>query len=279
MSEATPTAGSPQIINAGLFKMGTRSMAEAYKILGYRTHHGMDDVWGGNPWEGMERGAEATWPAFANPGKKAAAEKPPARFTREQWDEVWGGWDAITDVASPFTEELIQIYPDAKVVVVQRDFNTWWPSLKTGVLDPIFDWTFDMMLLVIAIPPVTASRAMMRGFFGATRGADIDEQMARDGYDRYYRRVRELLPEEGPGSRRLEYKMGSGWEPLCAFLGKEVPDVPFPRVNEAEQFTKDRIKEYNVTVQKTWAAIKPWAFTALSVGVVAAAIKYRYYRA
>lgn len=35
-----------------------------------------------------------------------------------------------------------------------------------------------------------------------------------------------------PLERRLEYKMGDGQEPLCAFLGKDVPNVPFPRVNE-----------------------------------------------
>lgn len=33
--------------------------------------------------------------------------------------------------------------------------------------------------------------------------------------------------------RLLEYKLGSGWEPLCKFLGKPVPDVPFPHVNES----------------------------------------------
>lgn len=29
-------------------------------------------------------------------------------------------------------------------------------------------------------------------------------------------------------------KMGDGWEPLCEFLGKPVPDEPFPWVNDAE---------------------------------------------
>lgn len=32
-----------KVINAGLFRMGTKSMAEAYKILGLRTHHALDD--------------------------------------------------------------------------------------------------------------------------------------------------------------------------------------------------------------------------------------------
>jgi Sulfotransferase domain len=33
-----------------------------------------------------------------------------------------------------------------------------------------------------------------------------------------------------------------GWEPLCQFLGKEVPDKPFPKVFETNQ--------YRETIQK-----------------------------
>lgn len=32
--------------------------------------------------------------------------------------------------------------------------------------------------------------------------------------------------------RLLEYKLSDGWEPLCEFLGKPVPDQPFPHLNE-----------------------------------------------
>lgn len=35
-----------------------------------------------------------------------------------------------------------------------------------------------------------------------------------------------------PKEKLLEYQLGSGWEPLCEFLGKPVPDVPFPHLNE-----------------------------------------------
>lgn len=31
----------------------------------------------------------------------------------------------------------------------------------------------------------------------------------------------------------LKYEFGSGWEPLCKFLGKELPDEPFPHCNAA----------------------------------------------
>lgn len=48
-------------------------------------------------------------------------------------------------------------------------------------------------------------------------------------YRRHYDDVRRAVPKEN----LLEYTLGSGWEPLCKFLGKEVPDVPFPHRNMA----------------------------------------------
>ncbi len=41
--------------------------------------------------------------------------------------------------------------------------------------------------------------------------------------------VRDLVPKE----RLLEWDVKEGWEPLCKFLGKKVPEgVIFPRANE-----------------------------------------------
>ena len=42
-------------------------------------------------------------------------------------------------------------------------------------------------------------------------------------------------PKPDPG-RLLVYEVGSGWEPLCAFLGVPVPDEPFPRSNATAEF-------------------------------------------
>lgn len=50
-------------------------------------------------------------------------------------------------------------------------------------------------------------------------------------YRAHYAHIRHLLKDQP--ERLLEYKLGSGWEPLCEFLGKEVPEVPFPHVNES----------------------------------------------
>jgi Sulfotransferase domain len=32
----------------------------------------------------------------------------------------------------------------------------------------------------------------------------------------------------------LELKSEDGWEPLCKFLGKDVPDEPYPYVNDGD---------------------------------------------
>lgn len=41
--------------------------------------------------------------------------------------------------------------------------------------------------------------------------------------------IRGLVPKE----RLLEWTVEDGWEPLCEFLGKPVPDEPFPNTNAA----------------------------------------------
>jgi hypothetical protein len=52
-----------------------------------------------------------------------------------------------------------------------------------------------------------------------------------------------LVPKE----RLLEWEIGDGWGPLCEFLGKPVPEVPFPHANarnggwkEREEMANDR---------------------------------------
>ena len=39
-----------------------------------------------------------------------------------------------------------------------------------------------------------------------------------------------------PADKLLVYQPGDGWEPLCEFLGKPMPDEEYPRVNSTEQF-------------------------------------------
>lgn len=71
-----------------------------------------------------------------------------------------------------------------------------------------------------------------RGPFGLRNNPEFFEvwrQNAREAYRGHNELVKRIVPRE----RLLLFKLEEGWAPLCEFLGKPVPDVPFPRVNEA----------------------------------------------
>jgi hypothetical protein len=64
-----------------------------------------------------------------------------------------------------------------------------------------------------------------------------------------------------------------GWEPLCKFLGKPVPDQPFPHINDSEQF-----KTFFISIKRpltffTYAV--PAVGVALVASVAAALLKRR----
>lgn len=41
-----------------------------------------------------------------------------------------------------------------------------------------------------------------------------------------------------PSERLLVFDVREGWRPLCEFLGVEVPDKPFPYLNEAKEMRR-----------------------------------------
>jgi hypothetical protein len=55
-------------------------------------------------------------------------------------------------------------------------------------------------------------------------------------FQQYVEDVRACVPAD----QLLVYSVTEGWEPLCEFLGIEVPDQPFPRVNTRGGF-KDMV--------------------------------------
>ncbi|KAI0456252.1 hypothetical protein F5B21DRAFT_156221 [Xylaria acuta] len=235
MAESTPSSGDGlKIIHASLFRMATKSMAQAYMILGFKVNHALLLNTMETKWNEMELAAEATWPTV--PG---ATPRPP--FKRRDWDELWGSeWDVVGDIASPFVPELIKAYPDAKVVILQRDFDSWWESFTRNVINRIFAQPRSTIVgfvtsTFLGIRPVQSMRKIIFGFFDAKSREEIDETRGRQVYEKYFREIRELVPPE----RRLEYTIGDGWEPLCDFLGVEVPQgVPFPRGNDGAALDK-----------------------------------------
>ena len=61
-----------------------------------------------------------------------------------------------------------------------------------------------------------------------------ERDYAMEVFERHNDAVRRRVPPE----RLLVFDVREGWEPLCDFLGVEVPDDPFPRLNEAREMRR-----------------------------------------
>ncbi|KAK7961799.1 NAD dependent epimerase/dehydratase [Apiospora aurea] len=131
-----------------------------------------------------------------------------------------------------FLPELLELYPDAKVVLVTRDPASWWRSFGAFTqVDAVRG--LAVRCLEVYLAPLPGAR----WFPSITRGFDDDLRM-RHGLETPQPELLELhnawVRRTVPKDRLLEVDMASGWGPLCEFLDKPVPDEPFPRVNDSK---------------------------------------------
>ncbi|KAG8427508.1 hypothetical protein J3459_006685 [Metarhizium acridum] len=210
-----------KVLILGLGRTGTASLRAAMKQLGYvDTYHMMNCS--------VENPPDALLWMDALCAKYDGAGKP---FARRDWDKLLGNCQAVCDwPAVAFAKELIAAYPEAKVVLTNRDVDSWHAStLKTvyrRVTDPelrylsYVDWAAGMYY------------PMLNKFFDTFFEGDFPNR-GKDIFRRHYQEVRSLVPAE----RLLEYKTTDGWGPLCKFLGEPVPEcVAFPNVNDGSDF-------------------------------------------
>ncbi|EJD54837.1 hypothetical protein AURDEDRAFT_156617 [Auricularia subglabra TFB-10046 SS5] len=121
-----------KVLALGLPRTGSASIAEALTILGYRNvSHGLRFLSNSDAWGVLNRAADATFPNLST-----YTGRP---FSRAQWDEFYGASEAATDVAAAFklAPELIIAYPNAKVLLVVRDFDPWHRSMELGVFQAV----------------------------------------------------------------------------------------------------------------------------------------------
>ncbi|KAK6065230.1 SWR1 complex subunit vps71 [Seiridium cupressi] len=260
-SEGTPKTGV-QVLCLGLPRTGTFSMYEALTILGYKNvHHGLSPASQGKgtnlaEWRVWSHACDASFPSLPTYTGRG--------LTRAEWDELFVDCEAVTDIASLFAEQLIEVYPDAKVVLVERDIEPWRVSIDevfTGMYSPaatFFMTRIEPLLGTIAGP---VSRRMWSGWLGLgdPDTTTLNEKRAAAGerYRRHYQRIKELVPT----NKRLDFRLSQGWGPLCEFLEREVPDgVEFPRTNDKEAF-----REF---LERAWKKGLWQAFTQLGPYVV-----------
>jgi hypothetical protein len=208
------------VIGAGFPRTGTTSMKAALERLGFGPCHHMFDI-------------------LTNPAR-VDRWLPLADGADVDWEHVFEGFRATQDwPASHFWRELAQAYPEAKVILTVRDPHAWYVSMK-GLLanrpgqalpEDVPEAAAAMLRGMARLGPVLDR--IFRSVFGADRAFEDglpEEEAAVAAFERHAAAVREGLPPE----RLLVFDVREGWEPLCRFLGVDVPaGEPFPHLNDA----------------------------------------------
>ena len=174
---------------------------------------------------------------------------------RGDWDTIFSGYQSAADWPAAYHwRELIDVYPDAKVLLSVRDGLSWersmrdtiWPMYHADSLlhhmnyaryhvDPQWRRWVDLMVTMTWI-----GEAPFAGAYGES--ATMIEAMERWND--------EVIGTVSP-DRLLVWRPEEGWEPLCEFLDVPVPDEPLPTVNDTRGF-RDMIVGQALQAVQAW---------------------------
>ena len=119
-------------------------------------------------------------------------------------------------------------YPDAKVILSERDPERWYESVMNTI------YPFSLAARQSEDPDVKAQIDMVFEVIwdGTFDGRMDDKDHVIGVYLAHNQRVRAEVPAE----KLLVFESTQGWPPLCQFLNRPVPDEPYPRVNTTDDF-------------------------------------------
>ncbi len=194
-----------QVIGAGLGRTGTNSLKLALEeLLGGPCYH---------MFEVRERPDDPDVWADAYAGHLP------------DWETLFAGYRATVDwPAAPFWRELSEVFPDAIILLSERDADSWWTSASNTIF-PAVETYFA------PDAPDDGWTGMGRGMMSAFTPDWRDETAAKAAYSAHNDHVRAVAPAD----RLVEWRTGDGWGSICNALGFDVPNHPFPHVNTTAQ--------------------------------------------
>ncbi len=185
-------------------------------------------------------------------------------FGRKEFDNLLGQYEGLSDwPCIAFSEELIAAYPEAKVIIVEREVESWYKSFKTTVTSNVF-WPVFYYIAMLDYHHLgqfqIMTRMLVKGWFKATNQEQF-ERNSKQVYKEHYENIKRWTPKE----RLLVFNLQDGWEPLCKLLNVPIPDVPFPRINDSDELQR----RINVSLKISMTRVLKKAGLFLSVAGIA----------
>ncbi len=196
---------SLSVIGPGFGRTGTMSMKAALERLGFGPCYHMIEVY--------ERGHVPLWTAAIDGAPLDCAT-------------AFAGFHSTVDwPACSFWKEIHAANPDAKIVLTRRQADGWYDSMTNTIFQALRAHSDNEELN-------RWRAATRRLIFEQTFGDDLSRDHVIAVLHAHENDVIATVPPE----QLLVYDVGSGWEPLCAFFGVDVPAEEFPRTNSTAEF-------------------------------------------
>jgi len=203
---------SLKVIGAGFGRTGTMSLKLALEQIGFGPCYHMVEVL-------PHPSRSEQWAAAANGDKM-------------DWDAVFDGYQSTVDWPSTdYWRELAAHAPDAKIILTLRDPEAWFRSTQQTIFGEI-----NSPMATADTPAGAIIRAIFAKNFD---NKPHDRETCLAAFAAHSAAVVRDVPPE----RLLVFDVAEGWGPLCAFLGVQVPDAPFPRVNSTDEF-REKMREH-----------------------------------
>ncbi|MDP6033257.1 MAG: sulfotransferase [Candidatus Marinimicrobia bacterium] len=158
-----------------------------------------------------------------------------SRGEHPNWNRLFSGFNSAVDFpVCLFYKQLINIFPEAKFILTLRDFDTWYISTANTIYKVpsiLPDW-FERVVYPIRMFIVMQVNLIWVGLF---KNNFSDREATKLVYYEHMESVKKIIPAD----KLLIYNVKEGWEPLCEFLDVDVPDIPFPKVNDTAEMLRN----------------------------------------
>lgn len=128
-------------------------------------------------------------------------------------------YDFIGNVFGYAFKELDYNFPNARFIYLERDISEWIKSTK---------------LQLTKYKPGIDARSQLDVFLRVCNIKSIFDVSELRLYDLIVSNRSDVHEYFANADNLLIMQITQGWEPLCRFLGKEIPDQPFPFLNKTE---------------------------------------------
>eukprot|EP00437_Effrenium_voratum_P034107 CAMPEP_0181481932 /NCGR_PEP_ID=MMETSP1110-20121109/44568_1 /TAXON_ID=174948 /ORGANISM="Symbiodinium sp., Strain CCMP421" /LENGTH=685 /DNA_ID=CAMNT_0023607443 /DNA_START=50 /DNA_END=2108 /DNA_ORIENTATION=+ len=215
-----------EVICVGLMRTGLQSLHRAFKILNYDNVYDQEQI-------------SSTFELWSEVIQNRDAEK--------AFQTMFGNAQVVMGMPTfCFWEDILKLYPNAKVILTVRSEDGWWNSVSKAKIAmdrdvpgaPLRYGTIRRTLEKWLVPSYHKFCEVLRFAWGTTLGATglqidaLNESTTRKSFRQHNSYVQSVLEGKtvrGGEPQLLVFDVREGWAPLCAFLKKSVPLRTFPK--------------------------------------------------